>query len=288
MKHLTASTSPSPFSGENWFDPLEADPLSVRAFIEAPKRRWAAVRAINAPAAPRARLETASTSASWIARIAFRSGGEGTHRHPPMQTPRERSGTNTGVFRSAVGGRRRIFMPYSITPQRQARHRASAPISKDNEQCQSRCEPGGTRSVAPVIDRGGLAMSPSSVSTPSSNTRQGPGGGQIGPQVDILPQHRQHAGRRCSVMPTQRHDGFAENVELCKKRRPSWPSGGSAAGAEIICVFDPPQDGEIGLYAIAGNSAPDPMPEVTSRCRPARISARAARAPAIAISFGER
>ena len=22
MKHLTASTSPSPFSGENWFDPL--------------------------------------------------------------------------------------------------------------------------------------------------------------------------------------------------------------------------------------------------------------------------
>ena len=29
MKHLTASTSPSPFSGENWFDPLEdGDPLS--------------------------------------------------------------------------------------------------------------------------------------------------------------------------------------------------------------------------------------------------------------------
>ena len=36
MKHLTASTSPSPFSGENWFDPLEdAIRFRVRAFIEA-------------------------------------------------------------------------------------------------------------------------------------------------------------------------------------------------------------------------------------------------------------
>ena len=36
MKHLMASTSPSPFSGENWFDPLEdAIRFRVRAFIEA-------------------------------------------------------------------------------------------------------------------------------------------------------------------------------------------------------------------------------------------------------------
>ena len=36
MKHLTASTSASPFSGENWFDPLEdAIRFRVRAFIEA-------------------------------------------------------------------------------------------------------------------------------------------------------------------------------------------------------------------------------------------------------------
>ena len=36
MKHLTASTSPSPFSGENWFDPLEdAIRFRVRALIEA-------------------------------------------------------------------------------------------------------------------------------------------------------------------------------------------------------------------------------------------------------------
>ena len=35
-KHLTGSTSPSPFSGENWFDPLEdAIRFRVRAFIEA-------------------------------------------------------------------------------------------------------------------------------------------------------------------------------------------------------------------------------------------------------------
>ena len=40
MKHLTASTSPSPFSGENWFDPLE-DAIRFR------------VRAINAAARPR-------------------------------------------------------------------------------------------------------------------------------------------------------------------------------------------------------------------------------------------
>ena len=35
MKHLTASTSPSPFSGENWFDPLRMRSARVRAFIEA-------------------------------------------------------------------------------------------------------------------------------------------------------------------------------------------------------------------------------------------------------------
>ncbi len=34
MEHLTASTSPSPFSGEDWFDPLE-DAIRFRAFIEA-------------------------------------------------------------------------------------------------------------------------------------------------------------------------------------------------------------------------------------------------------------
>ncbi|GEM_PF-1079997 len=36
MEHLTASTSPIPFSGEDWFDPLEdAIRLRIRAFIEA-------------------------------------------------------------------------------------------------------------------------------------------------------------------------------------------------------------------------------------------------------------
>ena len=36
MEHLTASTSAIPFSGENWFDPLEtAIRFRVRAFIEA-------------------------------------------------------------------------------------------------------------------------------------------------------------------------------------------------------------------------------------------------------------
>ncbi len=36
MEHLTASTSPIPFSGEDWFDPLEeAVRFQVRAFIEA-------------------------------------------------------------------------------------------------------------------------------------------------------------------------------------------------------------------------------------------------------------
>ncbi len=36
MEHHTASTSPGPFSGENWFDPLEdAIRFRVRAFIEA-------------------------------------------------------------------------------------------------------------------------------------------------------------------------------------------------------------------------------------------------------------
>ena len=36
MEHLTASTSPLPFSGEDWFDPLEdAIRFRVRAFIEA-------------------------------------------------------------------------------------------------------------------------------------------------------------------------------------------------------------------------------------------------------------
>ncbi len=36
MEHLTASTSPGPFSGENGFDPLEdAIRFRVRAFIEA-------------------------------------------------------------------------------------------------------------------------------------------------------------------------------------------------------------------------------------------------------------
>ena len=35
MEHLTASTSPDPFSGEDWFDPLEdAIRFHVRAFIE--------------------------------------------------------------------------------------------------------------------------------------------------------------------------------------------------------------------------------------------------------------
>ncbi len=36
MEHVTASTSPIPFSGEDWFDPLEeAVRFQVRAFIEA-------------------------------------------------------------------------------------------------------------------------------------------------------------------------------------------------------------------------------------------------------------
>ena len=36
MEHLTASTSPIPFSGADWFDPLEdAVRLRVRGFIEA-------------------------------------------------------------------------------------------------------------------------------------------------------------------------------------------------------------------------------------------------------------
>ena len=36
MEHLTVSTSPLPFSGEDWFDPLEeAVRFQVRAFIEA-------------------------------------------------------------------------------------------------------------------------------------------------------------------------------------------------------------------------------------------------------------
>ena len=36
MEHHTASTSPVPFSGEDWFDPLEeAVRFQVRAFIEA-------------------------------------------------------------------------------------------------------------------------------------------------------------------------------------------------------------------------------------------------------------
>ena len=36
MEHLTASTSANPFSGEDWFDPLEdAIRLRVRGFIEA-------------------------------------------------------------------------------------------------------------------------------------------------------------------------------------------------------------------------------------------------------------
>ena len=36
MEHLTASTSAIPFSGEDWFDPLEdAIRFRVRAFIEA-------------------------------------------------------------------------------------------------------------------------------------------------------------------------------------------------------------------------------------------------------------
>ena len=36
MEHLTASTSPIPYSGEDWFDPLEdAIRFRVRAFIEA-------------------------------------------------------------------------------------------------------------------------------------------------------------------------------------------------------------------------------------------------------------
>ncbi len=36
MEHLTASTSPIPFSGEDWFDPLEdAVRFRIRALIEA-------------------------------------------------------------------------------------------------------------------------------------------------------------------------------------------------------------------------------------------------------------
>ncbi len=36
MEHLTASTSPLPYSGKDWFDPLEdAIRFRVRAFIEA-------------------------------------------------------------------------------------------------------------------------------------------------------------------------------------------------------------------------------------------------------------
>ena len=36
MEHLKASTSPIPYSGEGWFDPLEeAVRFQVRAFIEA-------------------------------------------------------------------------------------------------------------------------------------------------------------------------------------------------------------------------------------------------------------
>ncbi len=36
MDHVTASTSPNPFSGEDWFDPLEeAVRFQVRGFIEA-------------------------------------------------------------------------------------------------------------------------------------------------------------------------------------------------------------------------------------------------------------
>ena len=36
MEHLTASAAPIPFSGEDWFDPLEdAIRFRVRAFIEA-------------------------------------------------------------------------------------------------------------------------------------------------------------------------------------------------------------------------------------------------------------
>ena len=61
MKHLTASTSPSPFSGENWFDPLEdAIRFRVRALIEAVvrrkrKRRWAAYAPLSTAARPRDR-----------------------------------------------------------------------------------------------------------------------------------------------------------------------------------------------------------------------------------------
>ncbi len=36
MEHLTSSTSPTPYSGEDWFDPLEDSiRFRVRAFIEA-------------------------------------------------------------------------------------------------------------------------------------------------------------------------------------------------------------------------------------------------------------
>ncbi len=36
MEHLTAPASPIPFSGEDWFDPLEdAIRFHIRAFIEA-------------------------------------------------------------------------------------------------------------------------------------------------------------------------------------------------------------------------------------------------------------
>ena len=48
MKHLTASTIRSPFSGENWFDPLEdAIRFRVSAFIEAVKRHGSAPAALG-------------------------------------------------------------------------------------------------------------------------------------------------------------------------------------------------------------------------------------------------
>ena len=60
MKHLPETTSPSPFSGENWFDRLKAAIRNrKRAFTEAVVPELSAsgadvvVRAINAAARPR-------------------------------------------------------------------------------------------------------------------------------------------------------------------------------------------------------------------------------------------
>ena len=67
MDHLRASTTPIPFSGEDWFDPLEdAIRFRVRAFIEAlveedAQAALGGASAINATASARA-IATATGS----------------------------------------------------------------------------------------------------------------------------------------------------------------------------------------------------------------------------------